>query len=75
MKRLYVRPDFQGLGLGRALTERVIEESRAAGYSLLRLDTLPKMHRAIPLYGALGFREIPHYSDNPATSICFELRL
>jgi ribosomal protein S18 acetylase RimI-like enzyme len=75
MKRLYVRPRYRGQGLGRALTERVIEESRAAGYKLLRLDTLPKMQTAIPLYRALGFKEIPRYGDNPASAICFELTL
>ena len=75
MKRLYVRSAFQGLGLGRALTERVIQAARVSGYAALKLDTLPKMQRAIPLYRALGFREIPHYSDNPATAICFELTL
>ena len=75
MKRLYVRPEFQGMGLGRALAERVIVESRNVGYRLLRLDTLPRMTRAIPLYRSLGFREIPKYADNPDTAICFELTL
>jgi GNAT superfamily N-acetyltransferase len=75
MKRLYVRPQYRGQGLGRALTERIIDESRAAGHQLLRLDTLPKMQAAIPLYRALGFREIPRYGDNPEAAICFELTL
>jgi ribosomal protein S18 acetylase RimI-like enzyme len=75
MKRLYVRPEFRSLRLGRALIDRIVEESRTAGHRVLRLDTLPKMQRAIALYRELGFREIPHYSDNPPTSICFELRL
>lgn len=75
MKRLYVRPPFRGTGLGRTLTERIIGQSRGVGHLLLRLDTLPKMQRAIPLYRSLGFREIPRYSDNPPSAICFELDL
>lgn len=75
MKRLYVRPAFQGAGLGRRLVERVVEEAKAAGYPVLRLDTLPVMQRAIALYRALGFREIPRYGDNPPGAICFELAL
>lgn len=75
MKRLYVRPAFQGLGLGRLLVERVITEATALGYRHLRLDTMPFLDHAIGLYRKLGFREIPPYGDNPREAICFELAL
>ncbi len=65
MKRLYVRPAFRRLGLGRLLAEAILDSARKYGYSCILLDTLDEMETARALYEDLGFEEVPPYYHNP----------
>ncbi len=72
MKRLYVRKDFHGLGIGKSLIEKLIAVARMIGYSKMRLDTYPpKMGKAVSLYESHGFWVIPPYYDNPHENVLF----
>ena len=65
MKRLYVRPDYRGMGIGTALCHQIIAMGRKLGYAEMLLDTLASMHKALALYRSLGFKQIAPYYHNP----------
>ncbi|MEO0331237.1 MAG: GNAT family N-acetyltransferase [Bacteroidota bacterium] len=71
MKRLYVRPKFQGRGIGVDLAKQIIQEGRKLGYAEMVLDTLKSMTSARRLYHNLGFYEIPAYYENPVTDVIY----
>jgi putative acetyltransferase len=71
LKRLYVRPDFRGHGLGKKLALRLIREAAVIGYSQLYLDTLPTMTEAAALYRSLGFQPVEPYSPDPVAGAIF----
>jgi putative acetyltransferase len=77
MKRLYLRPQFRGSGLGRVLANTVIAEARKIGYNLMRLDTVePVMKDAVAMYRRLGFYQITPYRVNPMPGTLYmELQL
>ena len=73
-KRLFVRSQFRGLGLGRQLLAWVIAEAKAAGYRQLVCDTMPVMADALAMYQRMGFERTEAYSDHPTPGAIF-LRL
>ena len=75
MKRLYIKPSFRGLKIGKALAEEVIEQARKTGYTHMRLHFIaPRI--AETLYRSLGFAEIDPYEDVPIPNAVFmELKL
>jgi putative acetyltransferase len=77
MKRLYLRPQFRGKGLGRVLAETVIAQARDLGCRKMRLDTVePVMPNAVAMYRRLGFKEIEPYRPNPIDGALYmELKL
>ena len=74
MKRLYVREDWRGQGLGRELVMRIISYARGQGYTALRLDTVPQLEEAIALYLDLGFKETSDYSGGASIYLDAKLR-
>jgi ribosomal protein S18 acetylase RimI-like enzyme len=76
MKRLYVRREARGIGLGKELAAAIVERARTDGYRSMVLDTLRSMVEARVIYRSLGFVQREPYYANPQQGVTFmELRL
>ena len=64
IKRMYVRPEARGAGIGRALLAGVLQDARAASYQRVRLDSVRFMHAAHSLYRSAGFVERAPYEES-----------
>ncbi len=64
MKRMFVRPEAQGRGLGRKLFEMRISEARRMGRPALYADTVKGNRPMLSLYESYGFAYIPRYEGN-----------
>ncbi|HKP51954.1 MAG TPA: GNAT family N-acetyltransferase [Chloroflexia bacterium] len=77
IKRMYVRPQFRGLGFGRLMLDNLTAYAQANNVKLLRLETGIHQREAIALYERLGFRRIPpfgEYKEDPL-SLCYEKQI
>ena len=76
LKRLYVRPAARGTGLGKQLAVAAIDRARELGYTVMRLDTLPRMEAARGIYASLGFKSCEPWVEHPIAGVLFfELNL
>jgi GNAT superfamily N-acetyltransferase len=71
MKRLYVKPQYRGKKIGKALVLELIKEACEVGYKFMRLDNHPWMIEAESLYKSFGFVEIEAYRFNPTEGVKF----
>lgn len=71
MKRLYVRPAYQGIGLGKKLANTIIDEAKRKKYRKMKLDTLRRLESANRLYHTLQFTETKPYNYNPEGDVAY----
>lgn len=71
MKRLFVRNEFRGLGIGRLLADTIVADAQKIGYRSMLLDTLESLPEAVALYTKMGFKRIGPYCHNPQPDVVF----
>ncbi|MFC3050331.1 GNAT family N-acetyltransferase [Kordiimonas pumila] len=71
MKRLFVKPEYHGYGIGSLLCENLINAAREQGYKIMLLDSLERLKPAIALYRKFGFEECAAYNNNPEKDVVY----
>ena len=77
LKRMFVRPQFRGLGLAKLMLEHLEQYARDHNIKVLRLETGIHQKEAIGLYERVGYQSIPpfgEYVDDPLSRF-FEKRI
>ena len=69
VKRMYVRPQFRGLGLAQMMLDHLAGYARSHGIEILRLETGIYQHAAIRLYERVGFQPIPPFGEYKASKL------
>jgi len=70
IKRMYVRPEFRGLKIGRRLLDALETRARAAGLRVARLETGVSQPQALNLYEKAGYKPRGPFGDYPADPLC-----
>jgi len=75
MKRMWVAREARGLGVGRRLLAEVEDRARAAGATVMHLETNGTLKEAIDLYRRNGYVEVAPFNREPYAHHWFEKRL
>jgi ribosomal protein S18 acetylase RimI-like enzyme len=68
IKRMYIRKEFRGQGLGGDLLIKLIKIGESLNFSSIRLDSIKFMKSAQKIYKSAGFKEINSYPESEIPS-------
>ena len=63
IKRMYIKPKYQGIGLGKRMLELLLSKAQEFGFSAIYLETGKFMKAAQHLYRSAGFHNREQYPD------------
>ncbi|GLI00265.1 GNAT family N-acetyltransferase [Phytohabitans aurantiacus] len=64
IKRMYVEPVARGLGIGRAILQRLLDAARSEKFDVVRLETATFMTEALTIYRSVGFTEVEPFAGS-----------
>lgn len=63
LRKMYLHPQYRGLGIGKALLQHALTRATALGFTEVRLETAAVLKEAVRMYEKAGFeRYVPEHS-------------
>jgi len=68
--KMYLSPAARGMGLGRKMINRCLEEAAAIGFTSVYLETMPELKKAVTVYEKFGFEYLTAPMGNSGHNGC-----
>ena len=68
--KMYLLPQARGLGLGKIMIEKCIEQAKEKGFSKIYLETMPELKQALSVYAKFGFEYLEGPMGNSGHTGC-----
>ena len=68
--KMYLLPQSRGMGLGRTLIEKCIEQAKEKGYKKIYLESMPELKKALKVYEKFGFEYLNGPMGNSGHTGC-----
>ena len=68
--KMYLVPEARGLGLGRILIEKCLEQAKGLGYKKVYLESMPELKQALKVYAKFGFEYLKGPMGNSGHTGC-----
>ena len=68
--KMYLIKQARGLGLGKILLQKCIDEAKQQGFKKMYLESMPELKLAIPMYEKFGFRFLKGPQGNSGHTGC-----
>jgi putative acetyltransferase len=68
--KMYLLPQARGLGLGKLLIEKCMEQAKDKGFKKIYLETMPELKQALNVYAGFGFEQLEGPMGNSGHTGC-----
>jgi putative acetyltransferase len=68
--KMWLLPEARGLGLGRSMVEKCLQQAKELGFTKVYLESMPELKTALNVYEKFGFQYLSEQMGNSGHTGC-----